>query len=264
MAKGHHKDGRKPHSFSITIKDIKLWLESHLPRQKMPADKDISSIMDIIINANGFEDAVEAVLRLKTGNGWLIKDFSNALKILRQSFLKEPFSLVLRDLPDPQSSLPQDPKKYLLSLIQIREGCLPLGKRLFGNVIVVQTLTQDLLNLHPNIIFVTPKGEILTSEGVIHKGYSQGILKEYLSQKKLYIHLQKKVGILKRHLSQVRTRFKTLKIELTQLEKLLKENEIEVEKYKKQQDGIKEEEIQTKGIFKIHLFTKRRKPKKDK
>ncbi len=238
------------------LKSIKLWLESHLPRQKMPADKDISSIMDIIINANGFEDAVEAVLRLKTGNGWLIKDFSNALKILRQSFLKEPFSLVLRDLPDPQSSLPQDPKKYLLSLIQIREGCLPLGKRLFGNVIVVQTLTQDLLNLHPNIIFVTPKGEILTSEGVIHKGYSQGILKEYLSQKKLYIHLQKKVGILKRHLSQVRTRFKTLKIELTQLEKLLKENEIEVEKYKKQQDGIKEEEIKQKEFLKYTFLQK--------
>ena len=238
------------------LKTVKLWLESHLPRQKMPADKDISSIMDIIINANGFEDAVEAVLRLKTGNGWLIKDFSNALKILRQSFLKEPFSLVLRDLPDTQSSLPQDPKKYLLPLIKIKERYLSLGKRLFGNVIVVQSLTQDLLNIYPNIIFVTPQGEILTSEGVIYKGYSQGILKEYLSQRKLYIHLQKKVGILKRHLSQVRTRFKTLKIELTQLEKLLKENEIEVEKYKKQQDGIKEEEIKQKEFLKYTFLQK--------
>jgi len=246
------------------LKTAKLWLESHQPKQKMPADKDISSIMDIIIDANGFEDAVEAVLKFKTGNGWLIKDFSTALKILKQSFLKEPFSLVLGDLANTQSSLPQnlEPKKYLLPLIRIKERYLSLGQRLFGNVIVVQTLTQDLLNIHPNIIFVTPQGEILTSEGVIYKGYSQGILKEYLSQKKLYIQLQKKVGILKRHLSQVRTRFETLKIELTQLEKFLKEAEREVEKYKKQQDGIREKEIKQKEFLKYTFLQKEQSQKR--
>ncbi len=238
------------------LKTVKLWLESHQPKQKMPADKDIFSIMDIITDANGFEDAVEAVLKFKTGNGWVIKDFSTAVKILRQSFLKEPFSLVLRDLPDTQSSLPQDPKKYLLPLIKIKERYLSLGKRLFGNVIVVQSLTQDLLNIYPNIIFVTPQGEILTSEGVIYKGYSQGILKEYLSQRKLYIQLQKRVAVLERHFPQVKARFETLKTELTQLEKFLKKAETEVEKYKKQKAGIREKEIKQKEFLKYTFLEK--------
>lgn len=246
------------------LKTVRLWLERHQPGQDIPTDKTMGQIMDIITDARGLEDAVEAVLRLKTGAGWLVKDLNSALDILNTQPGQKLISLVLLDtnFHPPLPATNNIPGTPLLDLIQIKEKYKPLGMRLFGNVFVLASWPQDLSVCPPNVTLVSPRGEILTGEGIIHRGHSQGILKEYLRQKKLYARLEKALKALEHKLPSVKKRVEETKVKLKQEEIFLKEAEREIARHKKEKDKLKELEIQQTEFLKYAFLQKEEAQKK--
>ncbi|MDL1971211.1 MAG: chromosome segregation protein SMC [Candidatus Desulfofervidaceae bacterium] len=250
--------------FKSQLKTVKLWLERHRPGQVLGADEAMGQIMDIITDARGLEDAVEAVLRLKTGAGWLVKDLNSALKILSTQPAQKLISLVLLDIKISPCLPSADniPGTPLLDIIQVKEEYKSLGTRLLGNVFVVESLPQDLSACPTNVMFVNPEGKILTGEGVIHRGHSQGILKEYLRQKKLYAHLEKQLKSLEYKLPLVKKRVEETKAKLKQEELFLKKAEEEIAYYKKERDKLKELEIQQREFLKYASLQKEELEKK--
>ena len=243
--------------FKSQLKTVRLWLERHQPKQNISIDETIGQIMDIITDAQGLEDAVEAIIRLKAGPGWLVKNMTSALDILNSQSAQELISLVLLDADVSLSlSVGKTIGTPLIDLIQVKEEYKSLAIRFFSNVYIIDSLPSDLSPLSSNIIFVTPQGDILTGEGVIHRGHSQGILKEYLKQKKLFVRLKKEVKALENKLPSVKKRFAEIKVKLRQEEAFLKEVEKKIASYEEEKSKLKELEIQQTEFLKYASLQK--------
>ena len=237
--------------FKSRLKNAKSWLNNY--QSASPPEKDMKAAIDIINDAHGLEDAVEAVLRLKASNGWLINDLSRALEI-KNRHSETHFSLILLSPFKISFSLPKIGIP-LLNCIEIKKDYLLAAHRLFGNVILVNEFSKTLLN-YSNLIFVTPKGDILTTEGILHKGFSQGTLKEYLFQKRICDFLEKAIKAIENKLFYLREKLKRLKENIKHSNETLKQIKIEIENISWQKRKLKEEEIKQNEFLKYASLQK--------
>ncbi len=232
------------------LKTVEQWLKAHQPREKLKGA--LGQVMDILAEAKGYEDAVEAVLRFKVNDGWLIPDLETGLRLLKVNKVQTLVPVELKIETYPLNTPLGTP---LLEKIRFKPGYEEVGKRLFAQVVLVEKLEAKLLN-YAGYLFVTPMGEILTKEGILHKEQMQGVLKEYLEKQQKKTWLKSTISVLETKLPQVKTISERLKRQLKQQEAFVKEAEREIKRLEKERQRLKGEEIRQREFLKYTLLQK--------
>ncbi len=232
------------------LKTVEQWLKAHQPREKLKGA--LGQVMDILAEAKGYEDAVEAVLRFKANDGWLIPDLETGLRLLKVNKVQTLVPVELKIETHPLNTPLGSP---LLEKIRFKPGYEEVGKRLFAQVVLVEKLEAKLLN-YAGYLFVTPMGEILTKEGILHKEQMQGVLKEYLEKQQKKTWLKSTISVLETKLPQVKTISERLKRQLKQQEAFVKEAEREIKRLEKERQRLKGEEIRQREFLKYTLLQK--------
>ena len=237
------------------LKTIEQGLKAHQPKERLKEVR--GQVMDILAEVKGYEDAVEAVLRFKANNGWLVPDLDTGLRFFKEN---KGQTLVPLDLKTEKHSLKTALTHYplpigtpLLEKIRFKPEYEEVGKRLFAQVVLVERLEAELLS-YDDYLFVTPRGEILTKEGILHKKPTQGVLKEYLEKQQKKAWLQKTIKVLEAKLPQLKAISERLKGQLKQQEAFVKEAEKEIKRLDKERQRLKAEEIRQREFLKYALL----------
>ncbi len=240
--------------FKSQLKTTRFWLKNHQPQSR--PSQTLGQVFDMIEDASGVESAVEAVLEYKTKGGWLIKDFKEALKISQE----ESFSLIPLNFPFSLNQTKSEIGCPLMQRIKVRPQFESVAQRIFSNVILIEEISLEFLP--SSFIYVTPKGQLLTPEGILYWSQTSGILKEYLKQKALQKRLQGLVLGFDKRLSQIKMIFSKFKERHSEQERFLKEvfkeiNCIEGELRHLRERRIKESEFLKYAGFQISELEKR-------